>query len=56
MLFSGREYDFAGRLDAINAVTKNDAETVMRMTFDGGKYAMGVVGNLKKGAQFKLDF
>ena len=56
MLLSGREYDFSGRLNAINAVTKKDVEEVMRKTFDGGKYAMGVVGNLKKGAEFKLDF
>ena len=56
MLLSGREYDFAGRLNAINAVTKKDAEEVMRLTFDGGKYAMGVVGNLKKGMRYKLEW
>lgn len=56
MLLSGREYDFAGRLNAINAVTKKDAEKVMRLTFDGGKYAMGVVGNLKKGMRYKLEW
>ena len=56
MLLSGREYDYAGRLNAINAVTKKDAEEVMRLTFDGGKYAMGAVGNLKKGMRYKLEW
>ncbi|MDD6995686.1 MAG: pitrilysin family protein [Candidatus Borkfalkiaceae bacterium] len=54
MLLSGREYDFEGRLNSINKVTKKDAEEIVERTFDGGKYAVGVVGNIRKGAEFVL--
>lgn len=54
MLLSGREYDFAGRLDSINKVTKKDAEEIVARTFESGKYAVGVVGNVKKDASYTL--
>ena len=54
MLLSGREYDFEGRLNSINSVTKKNAEEIISRTFDSGKYAVGVVGNIKKDAEFSL--
>lgn len=54
LLLSGREYDFAGRLDCINKVTKKDVEEVVERTFSSGEYALGVVGNVKKDRTFSL--
>lgn len=54
MLLSGKEYDFEGRLNSINRVTKKDVEDIISRTFESGKYAVGVVGNIKKDAEFVL--
>ena len=54
MLLSGREFDFRGRLDSINKVTKNDVEEAIERTFSSGKYAIGVVGNIDKNAKYSL--
>ena len=53
-LQEGKEYDFEGRLNSINRVTKKDVEDIIFRTFESGKYAVGVVGNMKKDAEFVL--
>ncbi len=48
MLFNDRLFDFEGKLDAINRMTKEDANETIALTFDDSRKAVGAVGNLDK--------
>ena len=41
-------------MKSINGETKKDVEDIISRTFESGKYAVGVVGNIKKDAEFVL--
>lgn len=45
MLFKNEPFDFEGKLAAINAVTMDDINELLAVTFGEGKKAVGAVGN-----------